>query len=69
MLRLTLKINKLNCLWDNNRKSEAFVEKWEGELKLPKYFKTVRTCIDSEETKAKRGEVEAKMKMIGEVLS
>ena len=44
--RLTLKINKLNCLWDhfNNRKSEAFVEKWEGELKTSKYFKTVRTC-------------------------
>ena len=38
--RLTLKINKLNCLWDhfNNRKSEAFVEKWEGELKTSKIF-------------------------------
>ena len=37
---LTLKINRLNYLWDhfNERKSEAFVEKWEGELKTSKIF-------------------------------
>ncbi|MGR5907271.1 tRNA (adenine(22)-N(1))-methyltransferase [Bacillus paranthracis] len=45
---LTLKINRLNYLWDHflmKEKSEAFVEKWEGELKnFQKYFKAVRTC-------------------------
>ncbi|PEN02826.1 tRNA (adenine(22)-N(1))-methyltransferase [Bacillus wiedmannii] len=51
-------------------KSEAFVEKWEGELKnFQNILKQLERAADSEETKAKRAEVEAKMKMIGEVLS
>ncbi len=45
-------------------------EKWEGELKnFQNILKQLERAADSEETKAKRGEVEAKMKMIGEVLS
>ncbi|PGD08508.1 tRNA (adenine(22)-N(1))-methyltransferase TrmK [Bacillus wiedmannii] len=51
-------------------KSEAFVEKWEGELKnFQNILKQLERAADSEETKVKRAEVEAKMKMIGEVLS
>lgn len=51
-------------------KSEAFVEKWEGELKnFQNILKQLERAADSEETKAKRAEVEVKMKMIGEVLS
>ncbi|PEY26758.1 tRNA (adenine(22)-N(1))-methyltransferase TrmK [Bacillus anthracis] len=51
-------------------KSEAFVEKWEGELKnFQNILNQLERAVDSEETKAKRAEVETKMKMIGEVLS
>lgn len=37
--------------------------------KLQNILKQLERAADSEETKAKRGEVKAKMKMIGEVLS
>ncbi len=51
-------------------KGEAFVEKWEGELKnFQNILKQLERAADSEETKTKRVEVEAKMKMIGEILS
>ncbi len=51
-------------------KGEAFVEKWEGELKnFQNILKQLERATDSEETKTKRVEVEAKMKMIGEILS
>ncbi len=42
----------------------------EGELKnFQNILKQLERAVDSEETKAKRAEVETKMKMIGEVLS
>ena len=54
-------------------KSEAFVEKWGRRIKKKNFqnifLKQLERAADSEETKAKRAEVEAKMKMIGEVLS
>jgi len=51
-------------------KSAAFVEKWEGELKnFQNILKQLERAAESEETQAKRAEVDAKMKMIGEVLS
>ncbi|EOP50847.1 MULTISPECIES: tRNA (adenine(22)-N(1))-methyltransferase [Bacillus] len=51
-------------------KSDAFVEKWENELKnFQNILKQIERATESEDTKAKRIEVVEKMKMIEEVLS
>ncbi|MBO1579158.1 MULTISPECIES: tRNA (adenine(22)-N(1))-methyltransferase [Bacillus] len=51
-------------------KSNAFVEKWENELKnFQNILKQLERATESEDTKAKRIEVVEKMKMIEEVLS
>ncbi|PFE05542.1 tRNA (adenine-N(1))-methyltransferase [Bacillus cereus] len=51
-------------------KSDAFVEKWENELKnFQNILKQLERATESEDTKAKRIEVVEKMKMIEEVLS
>lgn len=51
-------------------KGEAFVEKWENELKnFQNIEKQLERATESEETKVKRADVLAKMKMIEEVLA
>ncbi|PEE41778.1 tRNA (adenine(22)-N(1))-methyltransferase [Bacillus pseudomycoides] len=51
-------------------KSDAFVEKWENELKnFQNILKQIERATESEDTKAKRIEVVEKMKMIEAVLS
>ncbi|MBO1626506.1 tRNA (adenine(22)-N(1))-methyltransferase [Bacillus arachidis] len=51
-------------------KSDAFVEKWENELKnFQNILKQLERATESEDTKVKRIEVVEKMKMIEEVLS
>ncbi|MDM5156488.1 tRNA (adenine(22)-N(1))-methyltransferase TrmK [Bacillus sp. DX1.1] len=51
-------------------KSDTFVEKWESELKnFQNIIKQLERATASEDTKVKREEVLAKMKMIEEVLS
>ncbi|CAI8776174.1 tRNA (adenine(22)-N(1))-methyltransferase [Bacillus sp. IT-79MI2] len=51
-------------------KSDAFVEKWENELKnFQNILKQIERATESEDTKAKQIEVVEKMKMIEEVLS